>query len=413
MRRRPLVNLFAKGLALSKGPIKAPERVCLWEPGLVRGDFGENVWDAVAAEEVMQNFFARGNPLPIDVEHGTNPKANPKLDLNNPPKGGGYALLEVDARGALWAVDIAWSDYARAEIESGSRRAISPDWQYDPTSKRPVRLNKISLVQNPGTHGIGLMASASGARENNMDTKMLRAALMAALATKDEASMRAALEAVVGELGDGAATELTDPALEMAGADTDPMADMKKVIASALARLDADGSRAATAAAPPRVLQTKPALSENAIRVLVRSETAAAHRDALAIEGLIASAKTSPGYTEGLAGQLRTLPAGTVKVIVANLAPAAGAGVGTSATAAAAAPAGAVKTGALPGAAPEKPAVNAVEQRSIEIINGASPALDDAIASAEKAAKDGLAEGVGRFSAMPQIRGRKSSATKA
>lgn len=405
---RRLINLFARSsTTIPKGPIVAPDRVLIWSPGDVIGDFGQIVWDAQAAADLMQTYRDRGNPIPIDVQHNTNPDANPKLDLSNPPKGGGYTELEVDAAGRLWASNIAWSSYAREEIESGSRRAISPDWLYDKTTGRPVRMVKVSLVQDAGTYGIGLMASAAsvGMEKKTMDPlAMLKAALVAAQSNKDPKAMADALAAIVAEIdkmmgaGGGADSAVVDPAMEAAA---DPaLAEVKKACASALAALEKSGVHAATAsAAAPKFA----GMSESAIRSIVRSEVASASRDNAAIEQLIASAKSSPGYSDGLATELRGLPVQTVKRIVMNLAPSAAIAGAT----AGAADAG-VKTGPLAGATAAS-TVSAAEQESIDMINGASPSVSQAIASAEKAAKDGAKNGIGVFSALPQIQGAKKA----
>lgn len=145
---------------------KAPPRFQIWRPGENRGDFGVTILTPEAADRVIAAYLARGNLLPIDIEHGTNPRANPNYDPAKPPPGGGYlALQRVDTdRGpAIWADPVRWSDYARAQIEGGERCYISPDWDNDPETKQPLRINKVSLVMNPGTYGMPLLASRDAA----------------------------------------------------------------------------------------------------------------------------------------------------------------------------------------------------------------------------------------------------------
>jgi hypothetical protein len=384
--------------------------VRIWEPGPLVGDFGENVWDEKAAAEVMRNYRARRNNfVPIDIEHGTNPRANPKLDPSNPPPTGGYAMLELDASGALWA-SCAWSDYARQQIEGGERRAISPDWDWDPATKRPVRMNKLSLVHNPGTFGIGLIASAAGAPQENttMDYTMLKAALQAAIATKDPDAMAAAIQAVLSEIEKsegGGADELADPMPETAGGAPSEVEELKKTLTAAAQMLDKlpgrRGPRASVAAAG---IRETTALDASAVRQLARAEGAAGYREERAKDALIASARTSPGFTEGLETQLRGLPLSTVRNLVANLAPAAGvAGGKTEANATAGADA---KTGArggpLPGAErkPETANLSPAERASIEFIQKAGQSTAHAIAAAEAEAK---AKGTPVFSMLHQI----------
>ena len=382
------INLIAKGLTLPQGPIKAPASVLLWEPGLVVGDFGENVWDAKAAADVMANYVARGNPVPIDVEHNSNPEANPKLDPNNPPKGGGYALLKLDSRGALWCDPIRWSDYARSEIESGSRNAISPDWDYDPATKRPVRLKRVSLVQNPGTYSIGLMASARANGDKKMDLSFVLAALKAA----NQGDMaNPAIDALIAEIEKAMAGGPASEAAPMDAGACPPGEDPKKLMASAMQMLKA----AQKPAAPSMNLET------------VRREARAAYREEAQKFALIASAKDRPGMTDALQTQLQGMALNDVKGIVSALPPAPAAPANATASAA---PQGAVKVGPMAGAEPQKPALSAKEEMSIELIEKMSLTGDALIASAKANANMGgksvIAEdGSATFSAFSQMKG--------
>lgn len=416
------INLLGRGVALPSGPIRAPERVCLWEPGPVIGDFGVNVWDADAARSVMAAYEGRGNPIPIDIEHNSNRNANPAYDANNPPEGGGYTGLKLDARGALWLDPIQWSARARREIESGSRRSISPDWTYDPETGRPVSLNAISLVQNPGTYGIGLMASAGADGEKAMDLTFIIAALKAAAASGDMEQV----STLITELEKAAGGGTGEP--PMAGADQDPMKDpalaamppdLQKQCAAAIAKYLASskaGATQATAAAAGHRPDPQKLLAD------ARAAGAAGYREEREKDRLIAAAGGRPGMNDALAAELGALPLATVKKIVEALPEkqTAAATAGATASAAVAETQG-VKTGPLAGH--EQPSaqagaggqgaarrLTAGEEHSIAMINATGTPLHERIAQEAKLAEEARARGEGRFSALGQLAPRQAPA---
>ena len=187
---RVAVSLTAAAAALPTGPRVAPVRVRIWRAGANPGDYGACNLTPKAAAMVVAAYEARGNLAAIDIEHGTNPKVNPSYDRSKPPPGGGYyAVKVVDSPTGpeLWADPIRWSDYARSEIESGSRGYISPDWDMTTDTNEPVRLNKISLVLEPGTYSVNMLASASASRGFTTMNEIfqLRAAYAALLAMAD------------------------------------------------------------------------------------------------------------------------------------------------------------------------------------------------------------------------------------
>lgn len=423
---RQTINLVASGLA-SRGPITAPERVCLWEPGPIVGDFGVNVWDAEAARAVMGAYIERAAGdesrafIPLDIEHATNLQANPGYDPARPPPGGGYAALKLDPRGALWLDPIRWSDYARTEIESGSRCAISPDWDYDPKTGRPVRLKKVALVQNPGTYGIGLMASATNGAKKIMIDPIVMAALKAALTAEDP---KTSIEALIAQLeaADGAggpsSTEMGGqmPDQELAAGMNDEQKALCKATASALLEQLGRKPKPAIASAPsaPRA----PVVDMDAVRREARAAGVQAFREQTQIASLIASVGASPGYTPALASELQGLPLAMVKRIVGALPPPPAAAQQEGQSSTQGATAGAqqgVKTAPLAGAEKDKEQtqLSAAEQVSIDAINRAAKSGAERIAEARAAAgTNGTGakiseDGSATFSAFAQM-GRKS-----
>jgi phage I-like protein len=401
---RRTVNLFAKGLVLPLGPIVAPTRVRMWEPGQIVGDFGVNVWDAAAGAEVIAAYEARGNPVPIDIEHNTNKKANPGYDPNRPPVGGGYLLLKLDSAGALWLDPIRWSDYARREIESGSRDAVSPDWDFDPVSGRPVRLNKVSLVQNPGTYGIGLLASARANGDRTMDFKMFVAALEAALEAADPKGAIQALLEKVKAMQDGAGG--AGDGIETPGELAMSPEELKKGMATAAAMLrELRGSAPSLVVAP--LARGVGGFDLELVKREARAAAVVALREETAKENVIASASASPAWSPELGAELRSLPLATVKRLVSALPKPVTPGGTEAATASAAG----VRQGPLPGASlPNEKGLSAKEQDDISAINALAMGQDARIAAAREASldKDGKlkvgSDGSAVFSAVATMR---------
>jgi hypothetical protein len=188
-----------------------PTRFRIWHAGNNPGDYGDNVLTAAAAARVLAEYQKRGHALAIDVQHATNPESNPGYDPADPPPMAGYAEIRVvrTAAGAeVWATDVRWSDCGRPhpeagkvccgkhQIASGQRRYISPDWNLDPETREPISINRLSLVAEPGTYGINMLAARAGAASRSSpmnDTEILKALLAAAMgaASSQDADIQA------------------------------------------------------------------------------------------------------------------------------------------------------------------------------------------------------------------------------
>lgn len=262
-----------------------PRRVRIWRPGENPGDYGVIVFSARAAAAIMEDYRRRGTLLAIDIEHNQNPTANPCLDPNSPPVTGGYCaleLVETSAGPELWMLPD-WSDCgaphaqpgvvccAAHQIRSKQRRYISPDWWVDPETNEPLRLNRISLVSEPATYGINLLASraATGARKT-MNEEQLRAAYATAKMQAEgaEGELKAAAAAYMEQLKTAAAALGVDleaepaPASEQASqAENQPGAQPAAATASAppngMANRAATRPRQAAAPAPAQRPMTR------------------------------------------------------------------------------------------------------------------------------------------------------------
>lgn len=303
------INLTASA-ALPTGPRKAPDRVRIWRAGANPGDYGACNLTPRAAAMVAAAYEARGNLAPIDIEHGTNPKANPNYDPNRPPPGGGYyavKVVETPAGPEIWADPVRWSDYARSEIESGSRGYVSPDWDMTTDTREPIRLNKISLVLEPGTFGINLLASASAARGSSMnEIEQLRAAYAALLAmvNSTDADVKANATALCAKLKEQASTLGIDlDASPDAVIDAPVVADASTALPPPAPKAEVPGAARAVAARP---------LTSEDVASIFRQENV--KRELLAL-----AATNREGMTPALANVLASKPLTEVRSIVGAL----------------------------------------------------------------------------------------------
>lgn len=214
-----VIRVAAVILAAQLADRVAPKEIPLWRAGANPTDYGVHVWNERSIAEVLARYNERGNPILIDVEHNGAKRSDGK-----PAETGGYARLEVRA-GVPWLV-FDWSDYGRQQIESGERRFLSPEYDVDKNTGEILALYRVSLVADPGTHRARMLATASNGEQ--MDPKVILAALRAALAAEDPAVAKESISNLVAELsksvdgGDGGdAGGMTDPSPDDAAVTTD------------------------------------------------------------------------------------------------------------------------------------------------------------------------------------------------
>ena len=226
-----------------------PETMQLWDVGPNGTDYGTHIWNERSVDAVMTRYNERGNRLLVDVEH--NGAAMPD---GEPSTTGGYASLEI-RDGAPW-LNFEWSAYGAAQIASGERRFLSPEYDVDPNTNEIIRLYRVSLVADPGTYRARVLASAANNQESTMDPTL--SAIMAILNTvEDPTAAVAAVKDLVANMADADAVDdtVTDP--------VDPPADPQPAFAAADTS-KADDSKAVQAAAekpadPKPVAATSPA----------------------------------------------------------------------------------------------------------------------------------------------------------
>lgn len=118
---------------------------------------GHWVLDAAAAERVIALAATRQTPFVIDYEHQT---------LHAPetgqpaPAAAWFTQLEWRENDGLYAVDVEWTDRARALIEADEYRYLSPVFHFDPTTGAVRELLMAAVTNNPAIDGIADLAAA-------------------------------------------------------------------------------------------------------------------------------------------------------------------------------------------------------------------------------------------------------------
>ena len=186
---------FATVLALSaSGDSTPPTEVRLFAAGYNPSTKGTFLFDEEAARCVMQAASERGVEFPFDYAHGmTDP-----LGMLNPSEAGkaaGWFKLEV-RDGALWAVDIRWTEPAAAAIAAKEWRYFSPSFRAD-DSGRVLELLCVGLTNTPALHNLTPLVAASVVDETAAHPKEHRMkTLLIALGLADTATEAEAVTAL-------------------------------------------------------------------------------------------------------------------------------------------------------------------------------------------------------------------------
>lgn len=171
--------------------------------------------DAESAARIIAMAAEAVGDFVIDYEHQT------MLAEENgqpAPAAGWYKKLEWREADGLYAVDVRWTPKARAHIEAGEYRYISPVLQYDKKTGVVLAVLMAALTNYPALDGHSDLAVRAAAKfqtttqeENDVDRKQLIAMLGLADNASDE-QITAALTALKDK---GAAADQKD--IEIAG----------------------------------------------------------------------------------------------------------------------------------------------------------------------------------------------------
>ncbi|HEU4408119.1 MAG TPA: phage protease [Polyangiaceae bacterium] len=139
---------------------KAPSRILVFRWGMNASEHGEFLFDEKAAASVLAEHERYGNALGFDGEHET--FADPKAKRPGVVVSYGWApRLETDAEG-LWAADLDWTDDVvrgdavvlggRTLIETRRVKFFSPVFDYEPKTRRILKLKPFALTIYPALH---------------------------------------------------------------------------------------------------------------------------------------------------------------------------------------------------------------------------------------------------------------------
>ncbi|EGY27099.1 protease (I) and scaffold protein [Desulfovibrio sp. A2] len=169
--------------------------------------------DADIAAPVVADAQARETPLVIDYEHQTlNARQNGK-----PAPAAGWidAVTYLPGRGLFAAVT--WTERARAYIEAGEYRFISPVFSFDAATGAVLRLISAALTNTPALDGMCVVAAVEdlATQETTMEELLERLRWMLNLpvtaTAQDIMAQLDKLKAMLGGEGEAAATDGAAP----------------------------------------------------------------------------------------------------------------------------------------------------------------------------------------------------------
>ncbi|WP_353115330.1 phage protease [Nitratidesulfovibrio sp.] len=201
--------------------------------------------DADIAAPVVADAQARETPLVIDYEHQTlNARQNGK-----PAPAAGWidAVTYLPGRGLFAAVT--WTERARAYIEAGEYRFISPVFSFDAATGAVLRLISAALTNTPALDGMSVVAAVEdlATQETAMDELLERLRWMLNLpvtaTAQDIMAQLDKLKAMLGGEGEAAATDGAPPAGQPAPVDLLALLTEQRAQIAALSAATPDPAR--------------------------------------------------------------------------------------------------------------------------------------------------------------------------
>lgn len=150
---RPLVERVAAG--------RAPSAFRIWAYGPNACDGKPVVFSERSAAALVAEQRDRGRLYSFDFDHRSiMPDVSPTA-----AKAAGWHAIEVrehEGKPELWASACAWTEEARAGLESDPPewRYYSPAFEVDPKTREVISYVNCALTNNPLTHGIPALASS-------------------------------------------------------------------------------------------------------------------------------------------------------------------------------------------------------------------------------------------------------------
>jgi len=191
-----------------------PTEFRLFVPGMNETEKGPFLFDAEGATATMAANAAWGlDRTMIDLEHQSLEPFAPADPTARDARG--WCVLELRPNGELWAVSATWTPDGAARLREKRQRFISPAFEYEPDTKRIVKVVNIALTALPATHGTQALIAASATSATG-DTCMLNAdqitKALDALMKGDQKACMQILKDIVAAAAAGDAEDATPPA---------------------------------------------------------------------------------------------------------------------------------------------------------------------------------------------------------
>lgn len=117
--------------------------------------------DGQSAARLIAKVAARATDVVVDYEHQTLNSAENGLPA---PASGWFHTLEWREGSGLFATDVRWTERARAMIEAGEYRYLSPVFSYDPKTGEVLDLHHVGLTNYPALDGMASLPALAAAR---------------------------------------------------------------------------------------------------------------------------------------------------------------------------------------------------------------------------------------------------------
>lgn len=195
-----------------------PNEFRIFTAGVNASTKGDVLFDALAAELVLEAYRRGGVDLMIDLAHDSLSEAA-RVARADADDARGWFQLEVRA-GELWAVGVTWTPDGERRLRERTQRYISPAFRFDDAG-RVVELINVAIVARPATLDAPALVARRSAIGGTVDPKLIKEALDA-LEAGDSAKALEILKALIASAA-GAEVE-APPAADPVEESADPPA---------------------------------------------------------------------------------------------------------------------------------------------------------------------------------------------
>lgn len=253
-----IAELSARRVLVERpGPGRAPTAFRIWASGTNVVDGKSVVFSERSAAALLAEQESRGRLYSFDFDHRSMlPDSTPEAG-----KAAGWHVLEVRRYGGkpeLWARSCDWTTEARTGLEATppTWRYFSPCYEVDPKTREILSYVGCALTNNPLTHGVPALASATR-RTSDKESARFELARVKLTASILRASASTTKRAEVASRSARTTPNRAAPRASVASVNAEIVALAKRVeraeAASAAAAARVDEARPEPAAADPVV----------------------------------------------------------------------------------------------------------------------------------------------------------------